>query len=126
MTGSSLRATRHDSALKHTTGQALYIDDMAEPPGTLHGALVLSPAASGRLRKLDLSAAATSAGVVAVLAAGDIPGRNDVAAVGQGEPLFATDRVEFAGQTLAMVVATSLDAARHAAERAVNQTSAQS
>ena len=119
MTGSSLRATRHDSALKHTTGQALYIDDMAEPPGTLHGALVLSPAASGRLRKLDLSAAATSAGVVAVLAAGDIPGRNDVAAVGQGEPLFATDRVEFAGQTLAMVVATSLDAARHAAERAV-------
>lgn len=119
MTGSSLRATRHDSALKHTTGQALYIDDMAEPPGTLHGALVLSPAASGRLRKLDLSAAATSAGVVAVLAADDIPGRNDVAAVGQGEPLFATDRVEFAGQTLAMVVATSLDAARHAAERAV-------
>ena len=119
MTGSSLRATRHDSALKHTTGQALYIDDMAEPPGTLHGALVLSPAASGRLRKLDLSAAATSAGVVAVLAAGDFPGRNDVAAVGQGEPLFATDRVEFAGQTLAMVVATSLDAARHAAERAV-------
>ena len=119
MTGSSLRATRHDSALKHATGQALYIDDMAEPPGTLHGALVLSPVASGRLRKLDLSAAATSAGVVAVLAAGDIPGRNDVAAVGQGEPLFATDRVEFAGQTLAMVVATSLDAARHAADRAV-------
>ncbi|NDH62223.1 MAG: xanthine dehydrogenase molybdopterin binding subunit [Alphaproteobacteria bacterium] len=119
MTGSGLRATRHDSALKHATGQALYIDDMAEPPGTLHGALVLSPAASGRLRKLDLSAAATSAGVVAVLAAGDIPGRNDVAAVGQGEPLFATDRVEFAGQTLAMVVATSLDAARHAADRAV-------
>ena len=72
MTGSSLRATRHDSALKHTTGQALYIDDMAEPPGTLHGALVLSPAASGRLRKLDLSAAATSAGVVAVVLSGPV------------------------------------------------------
>ena len=26
-------ARRHDSALKHVTGQALYIDDVAEPPG---------------------------------------------------------------------------------------------
>ena len=51
-------ARRHDSALKHVTGQALYIDDIPEPPGTLHGALVLSPIAAGRLRGLDLSQAA--------------------------------------------------------------------
>ena len=36
-------AQRHDSALKHVTGQAVYIDDMPEPAGTLHAALVLSP-----------------------------------------------------------------------------------
>jgi xanthine dehydrogenase large subunit len=119
MTRGVHQAQRHDSALKHTMGQALYVDDLPEPPGTLHAALVLSPAASGLVRRLDLSAAAASPGVVAVLAADDIPGRNDVAANGQGEPLFAVERVEFAGQTLAMVVATSLDAARHAAERAV-------
>ena len=119
MTAGVHRSARHDSALRHTTGQALYIDDMPEPPGTLHAALILSPLASGLLRKLDLSAVATAPGVVAVLGATDVPGRNDVSAVGQGEPLFASGRVEFAGQTLAMVVATSLDAARHAAERAV-------
>ena len=113
------RSARHDSALRHTTGQALYIDDMPEPPGTLHAALILSPLASGLLRKLDLSAVATAPGVVAVLDATDVPGRNDVSAVGQGEPLFASGCVEFAGQALAMVVATSLDAARCAAERAV-------
>ncbi|ODT18220.1 MAG: xanthine dehydrogenase molybdopterin binding subunit, partial [Kaistia sp. SCN 65-12] len=112
-------AQRHDSALKHVTGQALYIDDMPEPPGTLHGALVLSAVACGRLKKLDLADAAASPGVVAVLAAGDVPGRNDVAPIGQGEPLFAIDRVDYAGQPLALVVAESLDAARLAAERAV-------
>ena len=74
MSGQVHTARRHDSALKHVTGQALYIDDMPEPPGTLHGALVLSPVASGRLRRLDLSPAAAAPGVVAVFAAGDIPG----------------------------------------------------
>jgi xanthine dehydrogenase large subunit len=112
-------ARRHDSALKHTTGEALYIDDMPEPPGTLHAALILSPVASGRLHKLDLSAVTTAPGVLAVLGAADVPGKNDVSANHHGEPLFAWERVEFAGQTLAMVVAASLDAARHAAERAV-------
>ena len=110
---------RHDSALKHVTGQAVYIDDMPEPAGTLHGALILSPIAAGRLRKLDLAAVASAPGVVAVLGPRDIPGKNDVAPVGQNEPLFAFDQIDYAGQPLAMVVGETLDAARHAAERAV-------
>ena len=60
-----------------------------------------------------------SPGVVAVLGPSDIPGRNDVAAVGQNEPLFAVDEVSYLGQPLLLVVARTLDAARHAAERAV-------
>ena len=91
MKGEVQTAQRHDSALKHVTGQALYIDDIAEPPGTLHAALVLSPIASGRLKKLDLSMAASSPGVVAVFAACDIPGRNNIASPGKEEPLFAED-----------------------------------
>ena len=119
MSGQVHTARRHDSALKHVTGQALYIDDMPEPPGTLHGALVLSPIASGRLRRLDLSAAAAAPGVVAVFAAGDIPGHNNIAGAGKDEPLFAETKVEFAGQPLGLVVADTLDAARAAAQRAV-------
>ena len=116
MKGGVHTSQRHDSALKHVTGQAIYIDDMAEPAGTLHAALVLSPIAHGRLKKVEVPPAA---GVVAVLGPNDIPGKNDVGAVGPGEPLFATDLVFYAGQPLMLVVATSLDAARHAAERAV-------
>ena len=112
-------AQRHDSALKHVTGQAVYIDDMPEPPGTLHAALVLSPVASGRLSKLDLAAAAAAPGVAGAFAAGDIPGRNNIASPGKEEPLFAEDKVEFAGQPLAVIVADTLDQARAAVERAV-------
>jgi len=107
---------RHDSALKHVTGQALYIDDLPEPAGTLHAALVLSPIAHGRLKKVEVP---PSPGVVAVLGPNDIPGKNDIAPVGQNEPLFAFDQIDHAGQPLAMVVGETLDAARHAAERAV-------
>jgi xanthine dehydrogenase large subunit len=110
---------RHDSALKHATGQARYVDDLPEPAGTLHAALILSPVAAGHLRRLDLSAAAAAPHVVAVLGPSDIPGKNDIAPVGQNEPLFAVDHVAYAGQPLAMVVARTLDAARAAAERAV-------
>jgi len=110
---------RHDSALKHVTGQALYIDDIAEPPSTLHAALVSSPLASGRLRRLDLAPVTASPGVVAAFAAGDIPGHNNVAGPGKNEPLFAEERVEYLGQPLGIVVAHSLDAARAAAEHAV-------
>ena len=69
------KSLRHDSALKHATGQALYIDDMPEPVGTLHAALVLSPVAQGRLKKVEVPPAP---GVVAVLGPGDIPGRNGI------------------------------------------------
>ena len=51
---------RHDSALKHATGQAIYIDDMPEPPGTLHAVLVLEPGRQRVLRRVDLSKAAVA------------------------------------------------------------------
>ncbi len=110
---------RHDSALKHTTGEAIYIDDMPEPAGLLHAALVLSPVAHGRLRSLDLAAVRSAEGVAAAVTAADIPGPNDIAPVGRDEPLFAETLVEYAGQPVAAVAATSLDLARAAAKRAV-------
>lgn len=125
MSGKVNVARRHDSALKHVTGQALYIDDMPEPPGTLHAALVLSRVACGRLVRLDSEAARAMPGVVAMLGPQDIPGRNDIAAIGKNEPLFAVDRIEFLGQTLAMVVADTLDAARAAAAKVIVEIEAE-
>lgn len=112
------RALPHDSARKHVAGSAAYIDDLPEPQGTLHGALGLSPAARGRLIDLGLDAVCQAPGVIAVLTAADIPGRNDIAPNQQDEPLLAEDRVLYFGQPLFLVVATSRDAARRAARLA--------
>jgi xanthine dehydrogenase large subunit len=105
-------ALRHDSARKHTSGEAIYADDIPEPPGLLHGALVLSPVAHGRLLALDPSPALAVPGVVAVLGAADIPGENDISSSGKSvEPLFPTELVEHWGQALALVLGETRDAA---------------
>ena len=109
-------ALTHDSAAKHVSGAAIYIDDMSEPPGTLHAALVLSPVAHGALNGIDAAEALAQPGVVAILRARDIPGVNDAGPIGPNEPLFAESLVEFAGQPVAAVVAATLDAARAAAK----------
>jgi xanthine dehydrogenase large subunit len=108
-------ALRHDSALKHTTGEARFADDQPEAPGTLHAALVLSTVPHGRLLSLDDAAARAMPGVIAVIGPRDIAGENNIAPATGVEPLFADPVVEFAGMPLAMVVARSRDEAIRAA-----------
>lgn len=105
---------RHESASAHVSGRALYLDDMPEPPGLLHGALVLSPHPHARIVSMDLSAARALPGVVAV-AAGDVPGVNDIAPIRSGEPALAQGVVEYVGHPVAAVAAPTLDEARAAA-----------
>ncbi|MBL0935756.1 MAG: xanthine dehydrogenase molybdopterin binding subunit [Rhizobiaceae bacterium] len=106
---------RHDSAAKHVTGSAVYIDDIAEPAGTLHGCLGLSTIAHGAVKSIDLDAVGSSPGVVAVLTGHDVPGVNDISPTGRhDEPVLATEKVEFFGQPLFAVVAETREAARRA------------
>ena len=107
--------TRHDSAVRHVCGTAVYIDDLREPEGTLHLAPGGAPAARGRIVRIDLDAVRDAPGVVAVLTAADIPGKNDVSPVMGDDPMFATDAVEFHGQVVFAVVAATRDLARRAA-----------
>ncbi len=109
------QALAHESATLHVTGAAHYIDDIPLPAGTLQVALGLSPVAHGRLDGLDLSAVRSAPGVVAVLQASDIPGENNVGPILKDDPIFASSSVQYAGQPMFAVVATSYDAARRAA-----------
>ncbi len=108
------QALPHDSAERHVSGRALYIDDLPEPEGLLHIAVGGSPVARGKLVSLDVTDVRSAPGVVAVLTAADIPGKNDVSPAMGDDPMFAADRVEFVGQALFAVVAQSRDAARRA------------
>lgn len=108
----------HDSAVKHVRGSAAYIDDLREPVGLLHVAIGQASTARGRLLSLDLEAVRAAEGVVAVLTAADIPGRNDVSPAHGDDPMFADVEVSFHGQALFAVLARSRDEARRAARLA--------
>jgi xanthine dehydrogenase large subunit len=110
---------RHDSAHKHVTGTAEYIDDIREPADTLHAALGMADRAHAEILSLDLDAVRAAAGVVWVITADDIPGFNDVAATGRhDEPLLAEKEVQFHGQPIFAVIAETRDQARRAARLA--------
>ncbi|VAW21381.1 Xanthine dehydrogenase, molybdenum binding subunit [hydrothermal vent metagenome] len=109
----------HDSAQKHVTGLAQYIDDIVEPEGTLHAALGLSERARAKIVALDLENVLAAPGVMAVITAKDIAGDNDISPSGlDDEPVFATDKVEFFGQPVFAVIAKTRAQARLAASLA--------
>jgi xanthine dehydrogenase large subunit len=111
------KALPHDSGGKHVQGAAEYVDDIPEPAGTLHVAIGGSPVARGAVRRIDLSEVHDAPGVVAVITATDVPGKNDISPATADEPVFAQDRVDFHSQPVFAVIATSRDAARRAVLR---------
>ena len=112
------RGRRHDSAHKHVTGQAVYIDDMPEPAGLLHVHIAQSTTAHATIKQLDLSKVRSADGVVAVFTADDIPGHNDVSPVIGDDPMFADTLISYWGQSLFAVAADTREQARRAARLA--------
>lgn len=117
---------RVDGRLK-VTGAARYT---AEAPvsGVAHAVIVQSTIARGRVRRIEAAAAERAPGVLTVLtpvnmprlrnvesdfAGGGAPGGGTV--LGEDRLPLSDDRVHYAGQHLAVVVAETLEEARHAA-----------
>lgn len=117
--GQTHRSIAHDSATKHVRGSAAYIDDLPEPAGLLHVAPGGATVARGTITSLDLSAVRAAPGVVAVITARDVPGKNDVSPVTfDVDPCFADTTIEFHGQVVFAVIAETRDQARRAARLA--------
>lgn len=111
---------RVDGMLK-VTGQARYAGEFPEQ-GLLHGSVVSSTIACGRVLSIDTSKALAVPGVVAVI---DHTNRPPIASYdkdyedadsAEGSPFrpLYNDRVMYSGQPLALVVADTLELARHA------------
>lgn len=101
----------HLDAADHVRGRTRYVDDGLAPAGMLHAAVFGAPVAHGLIVSLDLAAAKAAPGVVAVLAASDIPGENQIGPVLPDEPLFADGEIHFQGMPVALVLAESYEAA---------------
>ncbi|MBL4827801.1 MAG: xanthine dehydrogenase molybdopterin binding subunit [Spongiibacteraceae bacterium] len=119
MKGGEGQSLKHESAEKHVTGEALYTDDLVTPANILHGYVGLSTIARGLIKKMDLSQVKAFPGVVDVLTLDDVPGHYDIGPVYPGDPVLADGEVQFWGQPLFAVAATSYKAARKAASLAV-------
>ncbi|WP_428684860.1 xanthine dehydrogenase family protein molybdopterin-binding subunit [Reyranella sp.] len=119
------RSIRRLEDARFLTGRGRYVDDIAEP-AALHGYVLRSPHAHALIASLDVSPAASMAGVHLV-ATGD-----DLAADGLGlmpclaavkplivppRPALAMGRVRHVGDPVCFVVADSAELAREAAER---------
>ncbi len=119
LSGGVRSSSKHDSGPKHVAGEAVYIDDINEPFGTLHLAPGAATIAHGKITKLDLSKVRTAPGVVCVLTADDIPGVNDVSpAHTHDEPVLPDGIVQFYGQPVFCVAAETRAQARAAAQLA--------
>ena len=111
--------TVHESAQLHVSGEAVYVDDIPELKGTLYCALGLSTEAHAEICSLDLDAVHNLSGVVAVITAADIPGINDCGPINQDDPILADGIVQYIGQPIFAVVASSQELARFAATKAM-------
>lgn len=105
----------HDDATLHVTGAARYVDDLRHLRDVAIGLPVVSQHAHARIKAIDVDAARHMPNVLAVLTADDVAPDLRIGAVVHDEPVFARDVISFRGQTIALVVATTIDAARAAA-----------
>jgi len=113
------KSVKHDSAPKHVSGEAVYVDDRLEFPNQLHIYARMSDRAHARIVRIDTTPCYEVPGVAIAITAQDVPGQLDIGAVLPGDPLLADGKVEYIGQPVIAVAADSLETARKAAMAAI-------
>jgi len=113
------RSVKHESAAKHVTGEALYVDDRLEFPNQLHVYARLSERAHARILRIDTAPCYAVPGVAIAITSADVPGKLDIGPVFPGDPLLADGTVQYLGEPVLAVAADSLENARRAALAAI-------
>jgi len=99
-------------AADRVTGKARYAGDV-KIPGMLYARVLRSPLAHARIKSIDTKKALSLPGVVAVLTGADCPGHKYGAQIAD-EYVLAKEKVNFAGDEVAVVVAAGPGAAEEA------------
>ena len=109
----------HDSNLEHLTGQAIYCDDILEPKGCLHAALVLGPRIPSRTLRIqapDEGDLENFFGGRHIFYSGaDIPGENNAGPVVHDEPLLPINETTYSYQPVGVVLSEDREVARRIA-----------
>ena len=107
-------APRPDGVPK-VTGVFAFSSDL-HADAMLWGRTLRSPHPHARLLSIDTSRALTIAGVVAVLTAEDVPGRNSYGLTLPDQPVLASDIVRYEGEPVAVVAADHAETCQMALE----------
>jgi CO/xanthine dehydrogenase Mo-binding subunit len=99
-------------------GQAQFVGDLVVPR-MLHGRVLRSPLAHGRIVSIDASAAERMPGVVCVLTGRDLSGTPCYGHAIKDRPIVAVDKVRFQGEPVAAVAAETPAAAAAALDAIV-------
>lgn len=107
------------NAYYQTSGEAPYVYDLKPFPNQLYGAFITSTVANCKISSLDTSKASQMPGVVSILLAKDVPGLNNINVpsfffTSSNEPLFADSDIDYAGQSIGLVVAETQQQAEEA------------
>ena len=103
--------------IRHVKGESQFVDDILVPEGLLYAAVSSSEVAHGEIINIDISEALKVEGVKIILTAKDIPGENQIGGIIPDEELFASDKVDFIGQPIAVVIAETQLIAQEAARK---------
>jgi aldehyde oxidoreductase len=105
-----------EEAIKKVTGTRMYADDI-EMDGMLFGVILWAAHPHARIINIDTSAAEAVEGVVLVLTAKDIPGKNQAGLIVRDQPAIADEKTRYIGDSLASVFAETLEIAEIAREK---------
>lgn len=118
VSGHTGQSSKHESAIKHVSGSAVYIDDIAEAKNMLHASVGRSSIAAGKITHINLDKVRTAPGVVCVITHEDVPGELDIGPVFPGDLMLAQHEIVHFGQPIFAVAATDLQLARQAVQLA--------
>ena len=99
------------------SGEIKYNGDIPFKQGELHAAFVLSNRANCDLVSIDPAQALAMDGVVEFINADDIPGTNTWKGYGVEEEIFSSGKVNYAGQSLGLIVAETREIASWSSRR---------
>lgn len=108
----------HESAARHVSGTARYVDDIPEPANVAYAAVGTCDEVSGTISDIDLTEVFNAPGVIDVITSQDVPGHIDIAPVFDGDPVLADGEIKFHGQAVFAVLADSVMSARRAVKLA--------
>lgn len=109
------KAVWDKDGVEKATGALSFADDR-ELPGMLFAAPVWANLPHGLLRGIDTAQALGAPGVIAVLTAKDVPGKNAFGILTPDQPVFCDGEIRFIYDMLALVVADTQEQARAAAK----------